>query len=71
MDDEVLHIGDDAPGGEASPVTEFVHGKFWDIHAVEIHLPHGSVCQHPVKGSGISNAFLRDRVPLTGVNALP
>ena len=28
MDDEVLHIGDDAPGGEASPVTEFVHGKF-------------------------------------------
>ena len=42
---EVLDVGDDAPGGEAAPVRELVDGELRDVHTVEIHLANGAVRQ--------------------------
>ena len=45
---EVLHVGDNALGGQASPVRQLVHREFGDITDVEIGLAHGSVRHHAV-----------------------
>ena len=43
MDDEVLHIGDDASCGQTASVSQFINGKFRNVYTVEINLPHSTI----------------------------
>ena len=61
LGDEILDVGHDALGQQASPVRELVHGKLRHIHRVEIHRADRAVGQnaegggHVPRGDGVQH----------------